>query len=146
MGTLRAVNAKYDCCPALVFPYCKYGHFFRQLHGFATFAFEMLLFIDCSQTMCEGKKYIISGAHAFIRVAFIADFSLARVAAPNKPSAKRADDNRLYKTNLPLDIDNRSGRQGIREGRVVIGHGPEGLQPVAHEVDVQVLRRVHAEV
>lgn len=65
----------------------------------------MLLFIDCSQTMCEGKKYIISGAHAFIRVAFIADFSLARVAAPNNPSAKRADDNRLYKTTLPPDMN-----------------------------------------
>ena len=55
--------------------------------------------------MCEGKKYIISGAHAFIRVAFIADFSLARVAAPNNPSAKRADDNRLYKTTLPPDMN-----------------------------------------
>lgn len=92
------------------------------------------------------KKYIISGAHAFIRVAFIADFSLARVATPNNPSAKRADDNRLYKTTLPPDIDNRSGRQGIREGRVVIGHGPESLQPFPHEVDVQLPHRVHAEV
>ena len=27
-----------------------------------------------------------------------------------------------------------------------MAYGPEGLQPVAHEVDVQVPRRVHAEV
>lgn len=36
--------------------------------------------------------------------------------------------------------------QGIRVERAVVAYGPEGLQPVAHEVDVQVPRRVHAEV
>ena len=36
--------------------------------------------------------------------------------------------------------------RGIRVERAVVAYGPEGLQPVAHEVDVQVPRRVHAEV
>ena len=57
----------------------------------------------------------------------------------------RVDVNLLYKTTLPTDIDDCSGRQNpSRKGGG--GHGPEGLQPVAHEVDVQVPHRVHAEV
>ena len=57
----------------------------------------------------------------------------------------REDGNQLYKTTLSTDINDCLDRQyPSRKG--VGGHGLEGLQPVAHEVDVQVLHRVHAEV
>ena len=36
--------------------------------------------------------------------------------------------------------------QGFRDGRVVRRMAEKALQPVAHEVDVQVPHRVHAEV
>ena len=56
-----------------------------------------------------------------------------------------ADDNPLYKTILPPDIDDCSGRQELgTKGRE--GHGAESVQPGAHEVDVQVPHRVHTEV
>ena len=42
---------------------------------------------------------------------YFTDFSLARVAVPSKPPAMQADDNLLYKTTLPPDIDDCSGRQ-----------------------------------
>ena len=40
------------------------------------------------------------------------------VAALRKPPAMRADDNPLYKTTLPPDIDDCSGRQEFRDERV----------------------------
>lgn len=60
-------------------------------------------------------------------------------------SSMRVDGNLLYKATLPTDINDCSGRQyPSRKG--VGGHGLEGLQPVAHEVDTRVLHRVRAEV
>lgn len=61
------------------------------------------------------------------------------------PPSMRVGGNLFYKTTLPTDINDCSGCQyPSRKG--VGGHGLEGLQPVAHEVDVQIPYHIRAEV
>ena len=51
------------------------------------------------------------------------------------PSSMWVDGNLLYKTTLPTDIDDCSGRQNLsRKGGG--GYDLEGLQPVVHEMNV----------